>query len=350
MAKFIGKRFNIEVYGESHSDKIGIKCEGFPKIKVDEKQLYAFMQRRKPKGDLFTSRKEKDELFFSGLEDGYTTENFRIEIKNGDVKKSDYENLKGKPRPSHADYAWFLKDGVTDFSGGGRFSGRLTAPVCALGGIVKNYLQNMGIEIYSFVASIGNVKGKSYKDGVEKQDIVKATEAGGFALSKANEMQEELARAREQGDSLGGRVECVVYNLHGGVGDNLFEGLEGKLASLIYSIPGVKGVEFGLGFDFCDKNGSHANDGLYYDDGKVKLISNNSGGINGGISNGEPINIGIAFRPTPSIAKEQFTVDLISKENVKIKIDGRHDACICVRALPVVESVVAIALLDELGE
>ena len=350
MSKWIGNRLVIELYGESHSYAVGVKCDNFPAVKFDYEKLLAFMRRRQGgQGFNTTSRKEDDiPEFISGVLDNEIVSNsFEVVIKNNNKRSSDYGNLYGKPRPSHADYCDFAKTGNLDFRGGGRFSARLTAPLCAIGYLAKEYLNSKGIYAYSYISSVGKVKGKSYKKGIEQKEL---ENINGFpSLSKKEAMVKEIKKAVKKGDSVGAVCECVVYGVKAGVGENYFDGIEGKIASLIYSIPAVKGVEFGLGFGLSSLKGSVANDPFYFDGDKVKTRTNNAGGINGGISNGMPITMRVAFRPTPSIAKEQETVDLVNKQNVKIQIKGRHDGCVAVRALPVIESMVYLALLD-LGE
>lgn len=349
MSKYSGKNLKIEIIGESHSPCLTGSIKGLPKFKIDFEKLNNFLERRKANGEIFsTKRIEDDEPIFYGVKNGVVKNKLKFVIKNNNVNKSDYKSLYATPRPSHADYAWYLKDGVLDFSGGGRFSGRLTAPLCVIGGICLQYLETLNVKICAYISSVGKVNGKSYKDGNLSLEEIIEKRKGFPSLSNKEEMLNEIKNAKEDGDSIGGKIECVVYNLKGGIGDNLFDGLEGKISSLLYSIPAVKGVEFGLGFGFASKTGSSVNDCLKYNGKKVEFVSNNNGGINGGISNGEPITIGIAFKPTPSIAKEQDSVDLIKKENTKIKINGRHDSCIVPRALPCVESAVAIAILDEI--
>lgn len=350
MSIFNGKNISIKIYGQSHSQKIGVKVKGFPSFKFDREKLQEFLARRKPSGGVFsTSRKEDDAPIFYGVEGDQINGEWTAEIINSNAHSKDYNSLYGKPRPSHADYVWHVKDGTYDFSGGGRFSGRLTAPLCIVGGIAKEYLQILGIEVLAYVSSVGNVKAKSFKQEKITPEMIKEGIKIDFpSLSKKQEILEEILSAKKQGDSVGGCVECIVYNLKAGYGDNLFSGLEGKIASLLYSIPAVKGVEFGLGFGFVDKRASSVNDEFFFDGDQVKTKTNNSGGINGGISNGNEITMSVAFRPTPSILKEQNTVDLINKENTKIKIEGRHDACIVPRAVPCVESAVALAILDEI--
>lgn len=350
MSTFNGKKISVEIFGQSHSEKIGAKVTGFPAFTFDEKQLAKFLARRRASGQVFvTARAEQDAPIFENVQNGRIDGNFTVTVYNTNVKSQDYANLVGKPRPSHADYAWYLKEGVTDFTGGGRFSGRMTAPLCVVGGIAKQYLETLGIKIYAYVQRIGKVVGTSYKEGVTNEQLQQLTNATQFpALSNGEQMLEAIAEAKAQGDSLGGVIECVVYGMKAGVGDNLFDGLEGKIASLVYSIPAVKGVEFGDGFLLSQMTGSEANDSLHYVDECVTLTKNSAGGINGGISNGANVTLAVAIRPTPSIAKEQDTVDLVNKQNTKIQINGRHDACIVPRAVPCVESAVALALLDEL--
>ncbi len=351
MAIFNGRKLSVEIYGESHSEKIGIKVKGFPEFAFDSEVLSQFMDRRKASSAVYsTKRREPDLPEFLGVIDNKISGDFEGVIFNKDTKSKDYDQLLGKPRPSHADYAWHSKDGVTSFTGGGRFSGRLTAPLCILGGIAKQYLENMGIKISAYVQSIGKVFGRSYKDGGVTATVASELIKDGFpSLDKKAEMLEIIDGAFKSQDSVGGRIECVVSGMPCGIGDNLFEGLEGAISNLIFAIPAVKGVEFGKGFDIANGFGSEMNDQMYFDrDKKVAFYSNNAGGINGGISNGNDVTIGVAFRPTPSISREQKTVDLIRGENTVITIQGRHDACIVPRAVPCVESAVAIALLDQI--
>ncbi len=350
MAIFKGKNISVEIYGESHAEKIGAKVLGLKPFTFCNDELLAFLKRRQANNFVFsTSRKEDDIPVFIGLENNTTTDNFSIEIYNKNVKSNDYNELYGKPRPSHADYSAYLKDGTLDYRGGGRFSGRLTAPLCAVGGILKQYLEKKGVYIHAYISQIGSVKGVSYKDkNLSREELLNSLDGEFPTLSNKDKMLDVIKERKEDLDSVGGVIECIVYGLSGGIGDNLFEGLEGKIASLAYSVPAVKGVEFGLGFSLSESFGSKANDELYYKDSKVEFKTNNSGGINGGISNGAPITLRVAIKPTPSIAKEQNTVDLVNKQNVKINIKGRHDSCIVPRAVPCIESAVAIALADEI--
>ena len=349
MSVYNGRKLRIEIYGESHAEKTGVKMQGLPRFKFDEGALNVFTSRRKATADVYsTSRTESDIPVFTGVKDGVIDGEFSAEIKNENRATKDYSALYGKPRPSHADYAWHLKDGALDFSGGGRFSARLTAPLCVVGGILKQYLKTRGIEIESYVSSVGNVFARSYKDGPLTAEEIRLLRGGGFpSLDKKDEMTEEIKAAKSVGDSVGGTVECVIFGVKG-IGDNLFGGLEGKISQLVYAVPAVKGVEFGDGFDLAEMRGSAANDGLYFKGGKVEFYTNRAGGINGGIANGNPITFRAAFRPTPSISLPQKTVDLVKKENAEIVINGRHDACVVPRALPAIESAAAIAIADEI--
>ncbi len=351
MSKFDGKNLSITVYGNSHDSEIGVICKGYPKFKIDFTKLQEFLNRRKPSSSKFsTPRKESDIPNFFGLDNDCIDGEFSAKIYNLDTKSKDYSNLYGKPRPSHADYAWYLKDGELNFAGGGRFSGRLTAPFCIAGGIAKQYLESKNVKICAYVSEVGGALAKSYKDGlIDSEELVKLRDSGEFpSLDNKENLLNEIDSAKQDGDSIGGVIEVVVYNLNAGLGNDLFEGLEGKISSLIYAVPAVKGVEFGSGFDLAKMRGSKANDFLQYNGEKVEFLTNNSGGINGGISNGAPILIRVCVKPTPSIFKEQKTIDLVKKENATIKIEGRHDSCIVPRAVPCIESAVALALLDEI--
>ena len=328
MSIFNGKKLRIEIYGESHAEKIGVRAKGLPCFKFDEEKLGEFLSRRKAKNAVYsTSRIEPDKPVFYGAENCEIAGELTAEIFNTNTVSKDYSALYGKPRPSHADYAWYIKDGALDFSGGGRFSARLTAPFCVVGGILKQYLKTRGIEIESYVSSVGKVFAHSYKEGIFTADKIRELRDNGFpSLDKKDELTAEITAAKSAGDSVGGKVECVIFGVKG-VGDNLFGGLEGKIASLVYAVPAVKGVEFGDGFNLAEMRGSDANDGLYF---------------------GEPVTFRAAFRPTPSISLPQRTVDLVKGESTEIIINGRHDACVVPRALPVIESAAAIAVADEI--
>ncbi|MBP5372969.1 MAG: chorismate synthase [Clostridia bacterium] len=350
MSVFNGKKLKIEIYGESHAEKIGVRVSGMPEFCFDEDKLLKFLERRKASGAVYsTARAEDDIPVLYGAAGGRINGDFTAEIFNKNVRSGDYNDLYGRPRPSHADYAWHKKDGALDYFGGGRFSGRLTAPFCVIGGICKQYLESRGVKIDAYISKIGKVKGVSYKDKGFSTDMLSRLEGATFpSLSNAENMLLRIDSAKKNLDSVGGVIECIVRGYPAGIGNDLFEGLEGKIALLCYSVPAVKGVEFGGGFSMSETTGKKANDELYFENGEVKFSSNNSGGVNGGISNGNYLSLAVAIKPTASIARAQKTVDLISGKTVKIKIKGRHDSCIAPRAVPVIESAVAIALTDEL--
>lgn len=343
MSKWTGNKLRIETYGTSHSDKIGIVIEGMPRMKINRALLNNMLLRRSGGNGLGTTpRKEADEVeFIHGVKDDeIISSSLEAVIFNKNVRSSDYNELYARPRPSHADYAWYLKEGQLDFSGGGRFSGRLTAVFTVAGALAMSYLNQKGIQIRAYVSSLGGIRGYTYKN---KSEI----RLSDLPLELSEQQRDKLLKTIEDKDSVGAVVECVTFNFPSGYGNDYFEGLESELSSLLYAIPGVKGVEFGLGFDISSLCGSVANDQLYYSkNGKVETKTNHAGGINGGISNGMSITISVAFRPTPSIFKKQNTIDLQTKTNTEIQIKGRHDSCIAIRAVPVVESAVALALLD----
>lgn len=346
-------KLKVEIYGESHGDKIGAKLYGLPKgFKIDFSSLNAFVERRKSGNNPWsTPRRESDSFeFLSGL-DGEITNGDVLEvvIKNTNKNSGDYNELAYTPRPSHADYVATVKDGMdTCPKGGGRFSGRLTAPLVVVGGIAKQILESDGIEVLSYIRQIGRIVGENYLTKEVTAEEIKGISTPLKALSNAHEMEEEVLSALSDGDSVGGIVDVIVYGVKVGLGNNLFDGLEGKLSQAIFGVPAVKGVEFGRGFQISSLRGSEANDPFVYDGEKVVTETNNSGGINGGISNGMPITMSVAIRPTPSIAKTQRTVNLKTKENVEIAIKGRHDACIVPRGAVAIEAAVALAILDEI--
>jgi len=358
------EKLKIEIYGESHADRIGVRMSGIPNgctLSLAEMKNLLF-RRKSGSGAWATPRKEDDEpIMLAGLKEsggGFVTDgDIDICIENKNVRPSDYKNTLCVPRPSHADFAAYAKDGKIS-SGGGRFSGRMTAPLCIAGGIAQELLKEADIRICAYIASIGNVSGASYKTdnaialtGISEEDETRIKDSGFPLLDESfkDRMLAEIGDARSQGDSVGGEIECVVSGLSAGMlGDALFEGLEGKLAYSIYAIPAVKGVEFGDGFSLSELRGSEANDCFRIENGKVVTKTNRSGGINGGITNGMPITLRVAVRPTPSISKRQDSVNLETMRDCPIDIKGRHDACIVPRAVPCVEAAVAIALLDEM--
>ncbi|MBQ2714160.1 MAG: chorismate synthase [Clostridia bacterium] len=350
---------SIQVDGASHSEEIVTTLKGVEigeKIDLDELQAYCD-RRRSNNPTLTTPRREADELLFtsgfdidnsSGKRIGTVVGDIVVTVKNKVNNSRDYESLKHTPRPSHADYTALCKYGdKVDLRGGGRFSGRLTLMHCIAGGIAKQILSREGVEVRAYIGEIAGVKGKSYKDSkITISDIDGVEDKSFLTLSNREDMESEIINARLDGDSVGGVVECIAFGLPTGLGGELTGGMEGRLAGFLYSIPAVKGVEFGAGFDISKMRGSFANDAFRFENGKVVTKTNNNGGINGGISNGMDMTMRVAFKPTPSISKEQETVNLESGENVVIKIGGRHDACIVTRAVVGVESAVNLVVYD----
>ena len=349
---YCGKKLNLKIYGASHAPEIGVFIKGLDGVRFDKDKLQRFMDRRKPKNMAFsTKRLEGDKVIFvQGESDGAISGELKAVIKNSEQKSYDYDNVVKTPRPSHADFvAWQKYGDGFDHRGGGKFSGRLTAPMCIAGGILKQELQSKGIEINAYISRIGRVCGKGYNDiDQEKFDFKKVDQD--FPVLDAQDkaaMLEEIESARMDLDSVGGVIECVITGMPIGAGEYMFDSIEGVISKLAFAVPAVKGIEFGTGFDISTMRGSKANDPFFIDDsGKVKTKTNHNGGINGGLSNGMPITFRVAIKPTPSIGKEQDTVDLVKKEKVKLKIQGRHDSCIVPRAVPVIEAISAIAVYD----
>ncbi len=349
-----GKKVKYSIFGESHGRGIGITIDGLPcGIKLDMDFINNEMQRRAPGRDEFsTKRKEGDKVeILSGYFNGYTTGTPLCGvIFNENQNSKDYDKLKNIARPGHADFTGKVKySGFNDYRGGGHFSGRITAPLVFAGAVAKQILLDKGIQIGSHILSIGSVF-DSYFDGVnlKKQILVDVLKKDFPVLDdlKGEEMKNTILKAKEETDSVGGIIEATILNLPCGLGEPFFDSIESTLAQLLFSVPAVKGVEFGMGFEITKIRGSKANDEPYMDNGSVATKTNNNGGINGGISNGMPIVFRVAMKPTPSISKPQNTIDMSTDENSEILVTGRHDPCIVLRALPVIEACAAMSILD----
>lgn len=356
MASYWGKHIHISIFGQSHSAAIGVTIDGLPAGEsIDLDALSLFLKRRAPgNSPLSTPRKEADlPEFLCGMVD-HTTCGAPLTaiIHNTNTRSQDYSKLKDCPRPAHADYTAHVKyRGYQDVAGGGHFSGRLTAPLCIAGGICLQILSRYGIEIGAHIASVGSVSDIPFCPLGEPDSTFAHLKSSSFpVINKKTEtdMKSIIESARNQGDSVGGVVECMATGLPVGLGNPMFEGLESRLASMLFSIPAVKGVEFGAGFESATLFGSQNNDPFYLDGTTVRTRTNHSGGILGGISNGMPLLLRAAFKPTPSISKEQQSISLSQQKNIPLNIVGRHDPCIVPRAVPVVEAAVAIVLLDAL--
>lgn len=357
MKNSIGNQLQISLFGESHGDAIGVVMDGLaPGIQLDMDFIQGMMEKRKAKGRISTQRKEADELqIVSGFFQGYTTGTpLTILIQNTNTKSGDYEKTKNRLRPSHADYTADMKYlGYQDYRGGGHFSGRLTAPLVAAGAIAMQVLNQKGIHIGTHIQKCNRIEEARFSQHEEtlEKEIALVNERAFPVIDeqKGKEMVALIEEAANNGDSVGGILESVLLHMPAGVGEPMFDSIESRLSHLLFSVPAVKGVEFGLGFGFGDLYGSEANDAFYYDDG-VKTKTNNNGGINGGISNAMPIVIRTVVKPTPSIYKEQDTVDRETHEAVKLTIEGRHDPAIIHRARVVVDSVLALGILDLMME
>ena len=333
------------LFGESHGPAVGVLLQNVPAgLPVDDQLIQADLLRRRASGDLATGRHEADEVeFLSGVFQGKTTGDALVAVlRNRDVRSGDYAALKDTPRPGHADYAAFVRaGGHNDYRGGGRFSGRLTAPLCIAGGVCMQLLEREGISIRARILSIGHATDSAPFDAPVAEKPFPAVSDDAAAAMLA-----EIAQAKADGDSVGGVVECVVEGLPAGIGEPMFGGLENLIARAVFAIPAIKGVEFGAGFAAARLRGSEHNDAFRVQDGRIVTETNRCGGILGGISTGMPVVFRAAFKPTPSISRQQDSVSLSRMENTTLVIHGRHDPCIVPRAVPCVEAAAAIAVLD----
>ena len=354
MGSVYGKKLKVAVFGQSHAPAIGVTVDGLPAgFPVDMEALRVFLARRAPgQNALSTARREADvPEFLCGLRDGVTCgAPLTAVIRNTDTRSGDYRDLADCPRPGHADYTAAVKwNGHQDPAGGGHFSGRLTAPLCIAGGIALQMLGARGIEIGAHIARIADVTDAPFDPVSITPEQLAAVKEKPFPVvddGAAEPMQAAILSAKAEADSVGGVIECAAVGVPVGVGDPMFDGLESRLASILFGVPAVKGVEFGAGFGVAQMRGSACNDPFVLRDGEVRTATNNNGGILGGIANGMPILLRVAVKPTPSIGKEQDSVCLSKMEETKLTVQGRHDPCIVQRAVPVIEAAVALALLD----
>ena len=350
MKNTFGSNIAVTLFGESHSSHIGAVVDGMPcGIAVDENFIKSQLTLRSPYGDISTARKEPDSFkIVSGVFNGKTTGTpLCIIIENTNIDSSDYELNRTVARPSHADYTGFCKyNGFNDYRGGGHFSGRLTAPLVAVGAIAISALREKNIYIGTHISRCGKINDREFQN--IRSDIDSLNNKKFAVLDEENGelMKTEIKKAAEQGDSVGGILETAITGIPAGTGEPWFDSVESQIAHIIFSIPGIKGIEFGSGFAIADKFGSEANDEYRIENGNIVTATNNNGGINGGISNGMPIIFRCAVKPTPSIAKKQNTVDFVKKENTEIEIKGRHDPAFIHRARVVVDSVTALAVMD----
>ena len=350
MKSSFGKHCRVTIFGGSHEDRIGVTLEGFPRgFTPDLEMLQGFMNRRAPGNSPFaTSRKEPD------LVELESTSPLTLFIRNTNTRSSDYERLRQVPRPGHADFTAHIKYGDSvNMAGGGPFSGRMTAPLCIAGGLAMQVLTQHGIRVGAHISSIAD-KQDTYFEPTDIPDaLLKSLATSEFPVistTAGEEMQRLILDAKIRGDSVGGIVEACAIGLPAGLGGAMFDGVESILAPILFGIPGVKGVEFGTGFAASTLRGSENNDPFIVENNKVRTVTNHHGGVLGGITSGMPLVLRVAFKPTPSIAMDQQSVNLTTLEPEILQVAGRHDPCIVLRAVPVVEAAIAIGLLDLLME
>ncbi len=356
MSVYCGQKITVTVFGQSHGPAIGAVVDGLPAgFRIDTEKLAAFMARRAPgQGAHTTARRETDRVeFLSGVTDGILNgAPLCAVIQNTDVRSSDYEAIKNTPRPGHADYTARVKYGPAwDGAGGGQFSGRLTAPLCAAGAVCLQLLEAKGVRIGAHIERIGDICDERFDPA-----HVTAADFGALELSPVTiinpaagaAMLKKIESARLRGDSVGGVIECAAVGLAAGLGGPMFDGLEGRLSAAVFAVPGVKGIEFGSGFSAAAAYGSQNNDAFVLKGSAVGTLTNNHGGILGGITSGMPLIFRAAVKPTPSISAAQRTVDLKEMKETTVSTGGRHDPCIAVRAVPVIEAAAAVVLCDAL--
>lgn len=346
MKPSFGRNIVVSLFGASHAPAVGVVIDGFPRgLEIDFAALGAFLRRRAPGNTPWSSARHEPDgpEFLSGL-DGSVTNGRRIKaaIRNRDIRSGDYAKFREIPRPGHADYTAYVKYGEIP-AGGGQFSGRMTAPLCIAGGLCLQFLARHGITLRARAKAIGRVTDTSpFTEDVSGKPF---PASGGEAATR---MIAEINRSRENGDSVGGVVECEVLGLAAGLGGPLFDGMEGRLSEILFAIPAVKGVEFGAGFAAAAMTGAENNDPFAFRNGKVITTTNNCGGLLGGITTGMPLVFRVAIKPTPSIAKTQQSVNLATGEAATLDVEGRHDPCIVPRAVPCVEAAAALAVADAL--
>jgi len=352
-ANSIGKEFVITCFGESHGRCVGAIIDGCPAgLPLTEEDIQKELDKRLPPNrEIVSARREKDIVeILSGTYDGFTTgAPICALVWNKQVISGDYDSIKDKPRPGHADYPARIKYmGFNDYRGGGRFSGRITVAFVIAGAIAKKLLDVFGVEVLAYTTGIGEVR---LGTASSLEDVRRNTYGNAVRCPDpdvAEKMEETILRAKKEGDSVGGIVECIAFSLPVGVGEPIFDSLDAEIAKMLFDVPAVKGVEFGAGFEASKLKGSENNDAYVMRNGEIEALTNNAGGILGGLSSGMPLVVRVAVKPTSSISKEQKTVDLSKMEETAIQVQGRHDPCIVPKAVPVVEASVAIVLVDHL--
>ena len=358
MSGIFGLNIKMSIYGESHGKAIGVVLDGLPPgLALDEEAISREMARRAPgQSALTTARKEKDAVEIqSGFFNGYTTGTpLCARIANSDQHSKDYSILKDKMRPGHGDYAGYVRyQGYNDYRGGGHFSARLTAPLVFAGAVAKQALTQYGITVGAHILRIHDITEPGFNPLGESETTLKAIDAKSFPVITDNigeQMQNCILTAKGVLNSVGGVIELMAINLPAGLGAPYFDSVESRLSQILFSVPAVKGIEFGEGFGFAQLTGAEANDQMHYEEGKVRCYTNHNGGITGGLTNGMPLVFRVAMKPTPSISREQKTVSLAEQSDTTLTVVGRHDPCIVQRAVPVIEAVTAWTLWDLLIE
>lgn len=349
MSNTLGNNLKVTIFGQSHGETIGCVIDGLcAGIKIDEEFINECLTKRRPSGKEETKRVEKDNYkIVSGVFNGFTTgSSICVMIENNNTISSHYEQTKDLARPSHADYVAYEKyHGFNDYRGGGSFSGRLTAPLVVAGSIALKALERLNIKIASHIKQIGDVYDVSFTDFEREVDLVN-NKAFPVIDDVEDFMKEEINKAAMDNDSVGGVIETAIINLPVGIGEPMFDSLESKISHAMFSIGAIKGIEFGLGFELANLRGSLANDAFAIENDKVVTLTNNNGGINGGISNGMPVTFNVVVKPTPSISKTQQTINMKTLKEEKINVSGRHDPCIVRRANIVIRCVTALVIAD----
>ena len=354
MSCSFGEKFRITVFGQSHSEAIGAVIEGIPAgIRLDTEKIGRFMARRAPGNNAYSTKRKEADIpeIISGVVDGITCgAPLCAVIKNNDQHSKDYSKLRVLSRPSHSDYAAYIKhNGFNDIRGGGNFSGRMTAPICFAGAIAMQILEEKGISIGAHIEKIAGVSDSRFDPVNVNSETLRTVTSKEFPLidnTVKEKMLSKIEAARLDSDSVGGVIECAVTGVPAGIGEPMFEGIENAISQAVFAVPAIKGIEFGNGFDCADLRGSENNDEFILKDGKIATKTNNHGGILGGITSSMPIIFRVAVKPTPSISKPQMTVNLETGKEEELVIEGRHDPCIVPRAVPCIEAVTALALIN----
>ena len=350
MSSTYGENLKLTIFGQSHGAAIGMTLDGIPAgLPVDFEELQVFLNRRAPgQNNWSTPRKEEDRPeFLAGVLDGFTCgAPIAAVIHNTNTRSGDYANLKDCPRPGHADYTAQIKyGGFQDAAGGGHFSGRLTAPLCIAGGLCKQWLAERGVRIAARIAAIADVEDIAADPLNPPMDLIGA-DFPVLSPEAGQRMRDRISDARMERDSVGGIIECYITGVPAGLGEPMFGGVESRIAQIVYGIPAVKSVEFGIGREAAALRGSQCNDAFTVENGRISTLTNHSGGILGGITNGMPVIFRAAIKPTPSISRPQQSVSLSKALAQELVVKGRHDPCIVPRAVPVIEAAAAIAIFD----